>query len=157
MTDSVKTASEEKEERIINYIASLAAIEDAMEPFKEQKRALLNQGKVDYHDPQKRRNNQQEPAKDVGAHCLPQNAFGFQVGGFFGIVPPEIKITQCEWRQCFWVFIHVPIGHAIGIIKPLRHPEIIGPQCAIQRFDRGCQLCLVLGLHHMLNQSINRL
>ena len=44
MTDSVKTASEEKEDRIINYIASLAAIEDAMEPFKEQKRAL----KVNY-------------------------------------------------------------------------------------------------------------
>ena len=40
MTDSVKTLEEQKEEHIVNYVASLAAIEDAMEPFKEQKRAL---------------------------------------------------------------------------------------------------------------------
>jgi len=40
MTDSVKTLEEQKEDHIVNYVASLAAIEDAMEPFKEQKRAL---------------------------------------------------------------------------------------------------------------------
>jgi len=40
MTDSFKTLEERKEEHIVNYVASLAAIEDAMEPFKEQKRAL---------------------------------------------------------------------------------------------------------------------
>ena len=28
------------EEKVVNYIKSLAAIEEAMEPFKEQKRAL---------------------------------------------------------------------------------------------------------------------
>ena len=31
---------QEKEARIGDYIQSLAAVEDAMEPFKEQKRAL---------------------------------------------------------------------------------------------------------------------
>lgn len=31
---------EEKEQRIGDYIQSLAAVEEAMEPFKEQKRAL---------------------------------------------------------------------------------------------------------------------
>jgi hypothetical protein len=31
---------DEKEQRIGDYIQSLAAVEDAMEPFKEQKRAL---------------------------------------------------------------------------------------------------------------------
>ena len=40
MTDSFKTLEERKEEHILNYVQSLAAIEDAMEPFKEQKRAL---------------------------------------------------------------------------------------------------------------------
>lgn len=40
MTDTTKTMEDQKEEHIINYVASLAAIEDAMEPFKEQKRAL---------------------------------------------------------------------------------------------------------------------
>jgi hypothetical protein len=40
MTDKFKTLEEQKEEHILNYIQSLAAIEDAMEPFKEQKRAL---------------------------------------------------------------------------------------------------------------------
>lgn len=40
MTDSFKTLEERKEEHIVSYVASLAAIEDAMEPFKEQKRAL---------------------------------------------------------------------------------------------------------------------
>ena len=40
MTDTFKTLEERKEEHIVNYVASLAAIEDAMEPFKEQKRAL---------------------------------------------------------------------------------------------------------------------
>lgn len=40
MTDTFKTLEERKEEHILNYVQSLAAIEDAMEPFKEQKRAL---------------------------------------------------------------------------------------------------------------------
>lgn len=40
MTDTSKTLEERKEEHIVSYVASLAAIEDAMEPFKEQKRAL---------------------------------------------------------------------------------------------------------------------
>lgn len=40
MTDTTKTMEDQKEEHIINYVASLSAIEDAMEPFKEQKRAL---------------------------------------------------------------------------------------------------------------------
>jgi len=31
---------QEKENRITNYIKSLSTIEDAMEPYKEQKRAL---------------------------------------------------------------------------------------------------------------------
>ncbi len=31
---------DEKEEKILNYVKSLTAIEEAMEPFKEQKRAL---------------------------------------------------------------------------------------------------------------------
>jgi len=31
---------QEKENRITNYIKSMATIEDAMEPYKEQKRAL---------------------------------------------------------------------------------------------------------------------
>jgi len=31
---------DEKEEKILNYVQSLNAIEEAMEPFKEQKRAL---------------------------------------------------------------------------------------------------------------------
>ena len=31
---------DEKEERILNYVKSLSAVEEAMEPFKEQKRAL---------------------------------------------------------------------------------------------------------------------
>ena len=31
---------DEKEERILNYVKSLTAVEEAMEPFKEQKRAL---------------------------------------------------------------------------------------------------------------------
>ena len=31
---------QEKENRITDYIKSMAAIEDAMEPYKEQKRAL---------------------------------------------------------------------------------------------------------------------
>ena len=30
----------EKEEKILNYVKSLSAVEEAMEPFKEQKRAL---------------------------------------------------------------------------------------------------------------------
>ena len=33
-------AIDEKEQRIGDYIQSLAAVEEAMEPFKEQKRAL---------------------------------------------------------------------------------------------------------------------
>ncbi len=32
----------EHDEHVINYVKSLAAIEEAMEPFKEQKRALKN-------------------------------------------------------------------------------------------------------------------
>lgn len=40
MTDTFKTLEERKEEHILNYVQSLAAIEDAMEPYKEQKRAL---------------------------------------------------------------------------------------------------------------------
>lgn len=40
MTDTFKTLEERKEEHIVSYVASLSAIEDAMEPFKEQKRAL---------------------------------------------------------------------------------------------------------------------
>ena len=40
MTDTFKTLEERKEEHIVSYVASLAAIKDAMEPFKEQKRAL---------------------------------------------------------------------------------------------------------------------
>jgi hypothetical protein len=32
----------EQDEHVINYVKSLAAIEEAMEPFKEQKRALKN-------------------------------------------------------------------------------------------------------------------
>ena len=31
---------DEKEEKILNYVKSLTAVEEAMEPFKEQKRAL---------------------------------------------------------------------------------------------------------------------
>ena len=38
MTDT--NIFEEKEKRITDYIKSLAAIEEAMEPYKEQKRAL---------------------------------------------------------------------------------------------------------------------
>ena len=30
----------DKEEKIVNYIKSLAALEEEMEPYKEQKRAL---------------------------------------------------------------------------------------------------------------------
>ena len=40
MTDTFKTLEERKEEHILNYVQSLAALEEAMEPFKEQKRAL---------------------------------------------------------------------------------------------------------------------
>ncbi len=40
MTDSFKTLEERKEEHILNYVQSLSALEEAMEPFKEQKRAL---------------------------------------------------------------------------------------------------------------------
>ena len=34
------SAEAEQEEHVVNYVKSLAAIEEAMEPFKEQKRAL---------------------------------------------------------------------------------------------------------------------
>ena len=34
------TSEDTFEEKVVNYIKSLAAIEEAMEPFKEQKRAL---------------------------------------------------------------------------------------------------------------------
>ncbi len=34
------TAEDEQEQHVVNYVKSLAAIEEAMEPFKEQKRAL---------------------------------------------------------------------------------------------------------------------
>ncbi len=34
------TVIDEHQEHVINYVKSLAAIEEAMEPFKEQKRAL---------------------------------------------------------------------------------------------------------------------
>ena len=40
MTDTFKTLEERKEEHIVSYVASLAAIEDAMEPFKEQRKDL---------------------------------------------------------------------------------------------------------------------
>ena len=41
MTDVNNNGVEdEKEERILNYVKSLTAVEEAMEPFKEQKRAL---------------------------------------------------------------------------------------------------------------------
>ena len=40
MTDTFKTLEERKEEHILNYVQSLAAIEDAMEPFKEQRKDL---------------------------------------------------------------------------------------------------------------------
>ncbi len=40
MTDTFKTLEERKEEHILNYVQSLSAIEDAMEPFKDQKREL---------------------------------------------------------------------------------------------------------------------
>ena len=40
MTDTFKTLEERKEEHIVKYIESLAALEEAMEPFKEQKREL---------------------------------------------------------------------------------------------------------------------
>jgi len=33
---------DEHQEHVINYVKSLAAIEEAMEPFKEQKRGLKN-------------------------------------------------------------------------------------------------------------------
>jgi len=36
------TVIDEHQEHVINYVKSLAAIEEAMEPFKEQKRALKN-------------------------------------------------------------------------------------------------------------------
>jgi len=39
-TNDDKSILEEKEQRIGDYIQSLAAVEEAMEPFKEQKRAL---------------------------------------------------------------------------------------------------------------------
>ena len=39
-TKDNKSTLEEKEQRIGDYIQSLAAVEEAMEPFKEQKRAL---------------------------------------------------------------------------------------------------------------------
>lgn len=35
-----RTTEEKFEEKVVDYIKSLAAIEEAMEPFKEQKRAL---------------------------------------------------------------------------------------------------------------------
>ena len=36
------TVVDEHDEHVINYVKSLAAIEEAMEPFKEQKRGLKN-------------------------------------------------------------------------------------------------------------------
>lgn len=39
-TKDDNTTLNEKEQRIGDYIQSLAAVEEAMEPFKEQKRAL---------------------------------------------------------------------------------------------------------------------
>ena len=36
----MSTEIQEKENRITDYIQSMAAIEDSMEPYKEQKRAL---------------------------------------------------------------------------------------------------------------------
>lgn len=38
--EALTTEESEQEEHVINYVKSLAAIEEAMEPFKEQKRAL---------------------------------------------------------------------------------------------------------------------
>jgi len=36
------TVVNEHDEHVVNYVKSLAAIEEAMEPFKEQKRGLKN-------------------------------------------------------------------------------------------------------------------
>jgi len=40
MSDSATNEYQEKENKITNYIKSLRTIEDAMEPYKDQKRAL---------------------------------------------------------------------------------------------------------------------
>jgi len=40
MVDVNNNGVDEKEEKILNYVKSLTAVEEAMEPFKEQKRAL---------------------------------------------------------------------------------------------------------------------
>ncbi len=40
MVDVNNNSVDEKEEKILNYVKSLTAVEEAMEPFKEQKRAL---------------------------------------------------------------------------------------------------------------------
>ena len=40
MSEETTTNTVNKENRITDYVKSLAAIEEAMEPYKEQKRAL---------------------------------------------------------------------------------------------------------------------
>ena len=39
-SNSLTAEETQQEEYVVNYVKSLAAIEEAMEPFKEQKRAL---------------------------------------------------------------------------------------------------------------------
>jgi len=67
----------------------------------------LNQGKVDYHDPQKRRDNQQKPAKDVGARGLPPE-FIAELEKEFGFDKPPFE----RFLDMMWNYIRLDFGES---------------------------------------------
>ena len=144
----------------------------AREPFKHVTTALntrdrllnratrhkLHQCKVDQHDPQQSRYDQQQPSKNICAHDrrLPQCARSAQGVCFIGIVPPEIEIAQSVSRLRFGVVVLVIIGRPEAVVIPSRDHEKLIPQRPIQRHKAGVLFLFRVGRQRRGHSNVQR-
>ena len=54
------------------------------------------------------------------------------------------------------MLIHVEIGHGMGRLIPLRHPDLLGPQHPVQGLHHHIQLFAGLGGLHLVQQLVHR-
>src|SRR6056297_951570 len=71
-----------------------------------------------------------------------QRAGGAQLCRAVGVVPPEIEIAERVGRQRVGMLVDVEIGHGMGRLVPLRHPEAVGAQHPVERADGGGEILL---------------
>ena len=102
----------------------------------------LNDDEADQHDPEQRRDDQQQALQKIGGHqgrCR-FSVVGFNFAAFVGIIPPGVDHAWIVFGLHRWPRELVPVGNIVRGLVPVWHPIMTGAQHAVDGARRGQQI-----------------